>query len=131
MINLINCRNQMSRDLALKRSESESTLHGLVHYFDLMYEPPPNNCFFHRPDGTLDFFVQEDGFPQGVPLSPALACLVIFQTLEPIIRLSVLTLSTVESTISPAMMAVASKALLTPILMTLLPSFPMKASHLQ
>jgi hypothetical protein len=41
-----------------------------------MYEKS-NLCFFHRPDGSLDSFTQEDGFPQGDPLSPALACLVI------------------------------------------------------
>jgi hypothetical protein len=83
LIDLINCWNQMSRDAVRKKIESEPTLHGLLHYFDLMYEAP-NKCFFHRPDGTLDFFIQEDGFPQGDPLSPALACLVIHQILQPL-----------------------------------------------
>jgi hypothetical protein len=49
-----------------------------VHYFDLMYEQP-NSCFFHQPDGSLDSLIQEDGFWQGDPLSPALTCLVIPQ----------------------------------------------------
>jgi hypothetical protein len=82
-VDLVNCWNQMSREEALDVLESEPRFHSLVHYFDLMYENP-NRCFFHRPDGSLDFFIQEDGFPQGDPLSPALACLVINRILGPI-----------------------------------------------
>jgi hypothetical protein len=53
-------------------------------HFDLMYSNP-NRCYFHCPDGTLDFFLQENGFPQGNPFSPALACLVIHRFLKVIV----------------------------------------------
>jgi hypothetical protein len=66
----------MSRDECKDVLESEPRFHALLNYFDLMYSNP-KRCYFRTPDGNLDFFLQEDGFPQGDPLSPALACLFI------------------------------------------------------
>jgi hypothetical protein len=78
-----NCWNQMSREECEDVLESKPRFHALIHYFNLMYSSP-NHCYFRKPDETLDHFLQEDGFPQGGPLSPALACLVIHRFLKPI-----------------------------------------------
>jgi hypothetical protein len=40
-----------------------------------------NHCYFHCPDGSIDCFLQEEGFPQGHPLAPALSCLVLLHLL--------------------------------------------------
>jgi hypothetical protein len=65
----------MSPKEALNVLESDSRLHAHVQYLKFMYENS-NKCFFQCPDGS---FIQEDGFPQGDPLSPARTCLVINQ----------------------------------------------------
>jgi hypothetical protein len=43
-----------------------------------------NRCYFTTPDGSTDFFLQHEGFPQGNPLAPVMACLVLHQLLEPL-----------------------------------------------
>jgi hypothetical protein len=64
LVDLVNCWNQISQEAgALNVIEPDPCLHTLVHYFDLMYDNP-NLCFFHCPNGSIDSFTQEDGFPR-------------------------------------------------------------------
>jgi hypothetical protein len=79
-IDLTNAWNRVSRDAAYDENLQHPSLSSLRHYFSLMYGAP-NKCFFKLPGGTLGHFLQEDGFPQGDPLSPALSCLVIHRLL--------------------------------------------------
>jgi hypothetical protein len=81
LLDLTNCWNQVSCEAALAELHSDPRLHLLLPYFELVYQPS-NRCFFHTPNGTVQSFTQEDGFPQGDPLSPALACLVILRCLR-------------------------------------------------
>jgi hypothetical protein len=66
LIDLVNCWNQVSRDECQKELERIPTLHGILPYFDLMYSTP-NRCVFKSPDGSTDFFLQEDGSPKATP----------------------------------------------------------------
>jgi hypothetical protein len=67
LLDLTNCWNQVSREAALEELHSNPCLHILLPYFELMYQPP-NLCYFYTPDGTVQSFTQEDGFPQeGIP----------------------------------------------------------------
>ena len=43
-----------------------------------------NRCYFICPDGSSDYFLQHKGIPQGDPLAPVLACLVLHQLLASI-----------------------------------------------
>ena len=83
LLDIINMFNQLSRDAARDALAAEPTLHSILPYFDLMYSTA-NYCYFTRPDGTLDYFAQEEGFPQGDPLSVALVCMVLLQLLRPL-----------------------------------------------
>jgi hypothetical protein len=83
LLDIVNMFNQLSRDAARDALESEPILHSILPYFDLMYSSA-NYCYFSRPDGTLDYFAQEEGFPQGDPLSVVLSCLVLLQLLKPL-----------------------------------------------
>jgi hypothetical protein len=44
----------------------------------------PTRCYYRRPDGTLASFLQEEGFPQGDPLSPFWSCLVLALLFNPL-----------------------------------------------
>ena len=76
IIDFINCWNNASRDACLEQLHDHEELRPLIPYFTLMYGQP-THCYYRCPDGSLNFFLQEEGFPQGDPLSPAFACLVL------------------------------------------------------
>ena len=66
--------NAVSREAARHVLSSHPQLHPLLPFIDLLYQEP-NRCYFYHPDGTVDSFLQHEGFTQGCPLSPALAYL--------------------------------------------------------
>jgi hypothetical protein len=74
-LDLQNFFNKVSL-LAIRRALTNHQLNALLPYFDLMYDAP-NQCYFLDPDGQLDFLTQNDGIPQGDPLSVALSALVL------------------------------------------------------
>jgi hypothetical protein len=45
-----------------------------------------NTCWFRTEDASWSSFLQEEGFPQGCPLSPLLACLVLHEILTDLNR---------------------------------------------
>jgi hypothetical protein len=82
-LDITNMFNAVSRDAARAVLANNSQFHALLPYFDLMYGSS-NRCFFTCPDGSSDYFLQHEGFPQGDPLAPVLACLVLHQLLQSI-----------------------------------------------
>jgi hypothetical protein len=83
LLDIVNMFNEVSRDSARKALEQTNHFHALLPYFDLMYGAA-NRCYFTTPDGTTDFFLQHEGFPQGDPLATVLSCLVLHQLLLPL-----------------------------------------------
>jgi hypothetical protein len=83
LLDIVNMFNEVSRDAARKILSTQPHFSALLPYFDLMYGSA-NRCYFTTPEGMTDFFLQHEGFPQGDPLAPVLACLVLHQLLEPL-----------------------------------------------
>jgi hypothetical protein len=83
LLDIVNMFNEVSRNAARKILSTQPHFQALLPYFDLMYGSA-NRCYFTTPEGTTDFFLQHEGFPQGDPLAPVLACLVLHQLLEPL-----------------------------------------------
>jgi hypothetical protein len=83
LLDIVNMFNEVSRDAARSILSKQPHFQALLPYFDLMYGSA-NRCYFTTPDGSTDFFLQHEGFPQGDPLAPVLACLVLHQLLEPL-----------------------------------------------
>jgi hypothetical protein len=83
ILDIVNMFNSVSRDAAREFLQEHQQFHCILPYFDLMYANS-NRCYFLTPTGTLDFFTQHEGFPQGDPLATILACLVLHKLLVPL-----------------------------------------------
>jgi hypothetical protein len=74
-----NMFNSTSRELI--REELDQHFPDLLYLFDLLYPLDGNCVWFTRPDGTGDWFRQEEGESQGCPLSSFFSCLLLHKLL--------------------------------------------------
>jgi hypothetical protein len=81
LLDIENMFNETSREAAKEVLLSKPQFRSLLPYFDLMYGEA-NHCYFRTPQGDQDFFLQNEGFPQGDPLASILSCLVLHRLLE-------------------------------------------------
>ena len=81
LLGIVNMFNETSRDCSKDVLLSQPQFRSILPYFDLMYGDA-NHCYFRTPEGTQDFFLQHNGFPQGNPLPSILSCLVLHILLE-------------------------------------------------
>jgi hypothetical protein len=79
-LDFINMFNSTSRELI--REQLDQHFPDLLYLFDLLYPLEGNCVWFIRPDGTIDWFRQEEGESQGCPLSSFFSCLLLHKLLS-------------------------------------------------
>ena len=76
MLDLTNMFNNVSRTEARKILLEDEATTQLVPLFDLLTNSPCNQWYFDE-NKNARYLTQEEGFPQGCPLSPLFSCLVL------------------------------------------------------
>ena len=76
LLDLTNMFNNVSRTEARKILLSDEATTPLVPLFDLLTNHPCNSWYFDE-NKQARYLLQEEGFPQGCPLSPLFSCIVL------------------------------------------------------
>ena len=74
-----NMFNEISR--VKTREELATHFPQLLYLFDRLYPLTGNVNYYQKPDGSWGSFIQKEGYAQGCPLAPLLACLVLLRLL--------------------------------------------------
>ena len=80
LLDIVNMFNSVSRESCRFVLNRHPTLRRLLPLFDMLYDCA-NICWYRAENGSWSSFLQDEGFPQGCPLSPVLACLVLHEVL--------------------------------------------------
>ena len=76
LLDIVNMFNAVSRDACRMTLASHPVFSALLPFFDLLYMEA-NQCWVRMTDGSYTTILQHEGFTQGCPLSPFLACIVL------------------------------------------------------